>query len=464
MTVRSPRLLSPTGGEIARLRPSKLSFETRLSPLSTAEMWLPAGEPAVPVRSLIELYDEGGSAGVYRVSAIREDTAGGWRRLWLEQGLCTLADGMAPSLAFTGTAREAFALLLTHQPEEMWQLGEVDVPDENLVIFTCPGANLLTAVMDLMALLPDGLAIRCDQQTLPWTLHVRALEDGDACEGRLSRNLTGVTVTTDSDGLCTRVYPYGAGQGSDRITLTPLTGQSYLDSPAAVTWGRVCRSFAAPTVFDVPTLLAVAEKFLERHCQPAVSITATGADLGAMTGESADAFRVGRMCRIALPEMGMALAGRVVAISRPDVIGRPGEMTATLSNRLRDTADEIADMIREVTASRVIGGRVTTATTNSYFQGTSTSAVEHYFRVENMAAVLTCAVALDPDPGVEIVRVTVDGTAVPKAVWQSGAFDALPYLSRDDLGVVRTGRHTLAVFPDDGGVGSTVTVKGIEKG
>jgi hypothetical protein len=130
---------------------------------------------------------------------------------------------------------------------------------------------------------------------------------------------------------------------------------------------------------------------------------------------------------------------------------------------LEPRVDEIADMIREVTASRVIGGRVTSATTASYFQGTSASAVEHYFRVENMAAVLSCAVALDPDSGVEIVRITVDGNAVPRAVWQSGAFDALPYLSRDDLGVVRTGRHTLAVFPDNGGVASTVTVKGIEK-
>lgn len=462
MTVRSPRILDASGGEIARLRPAKLSFETRLSPLSTAEMLLPAGEPPVPVRSFVELYDEGGSAGVYRVSAIREDAAGGLRRLWLEQGLCTLSDSMAPATAFTGTAREAFALLLSHQSEEMWQLGDVDVPEDNLVIFTCPGTNLLTAVMDLLALLPEGLALRCDQSALPWTLHVRALTDTDACEGRLSRNLSSVTVLTDSEGLCTRVYPYGAGQGSDRITLTPLTGQPYLDSPAAATWGRISRSLAAPTVFDVPTLKAVAEKYLERHCQPAVSITATGADLTAMTGESADAFRIGRMCRIALPEMGLVLTGRVVAVTRPDVISRPGEMTATLSNRLRDTADEIADMIREVTASRVIGGRVTEQTTSSYFAGDSNSAVEHYFRIGSLAAVLSCAVALDPDSGVDIVRVTVDGSAVPQSVWQTGAFDALPYLSRDDLGLVKAGRHTLAIFPDEGGVGSTVTVKGIE--
>lgn len=463
MTVRAPRLLDLSGGEIARLHPAKLRFDTSLQPLSTAEMLLPPGDPALPVRSLVELYDEAGSAGVYRVTAIREEP-GLSRRVFLEHGLATLSDGMAPAAAFSGTAREAFLSLLANQPREMWQLGAVDVPEDATVIFTTPSQNLLTALLQLMDLLPSGLALTFDQSALPWTLNVTALTDGDACEGRMSRNLTGVTVLTDSDSLCTRVYPYGAGQGSDRISLTPLTGANYLDAPDTETWGLVCRSFTAGTIYDAPTLKAVAEKYLERHSQPAVSITASGADLTAMTGESADSFRVGRMCRIALPQEGLVLTGRVVAITRPDVISRPGEMTATLSNRPQDASDEIAEMLREVTASRVIGGRVTDLTTTSYFEGTATSAVEHYFRAGDAAAVLSCQVTLDPDSGVEIVRVTVDGETVPKAVWQGGVFDALPYLSRDELGVVTKGRHTLAVFPDAGGVGSTVVVRVIERG
>lgn len=462
MTVRSPRLLDASGQEVARLHPARLSFDLRLTPLSTAEMVIPADDPAVPVRSFLELYDEGGSQGVYRVTAVKEEP-GLTRRLYLEHALATLSDGVIPATGFTGTAREAFGHLLSHQPDPRWQLGDVDLPDDLTVVFTCPTTNLLTAVMDLLALLPDGLAFHYDQQALPWTLHIRQLTDEDACEGRLTRNLSSVTVLTDAEGLCTRVYPFGAGQGSDRITLTPLTGQSYLDSPAADAWGRICRTFTAQTVFDVPTLLAVAEKYLERHSRPTVSITATGADLAAMTGESTDSFRIGRMCRLALPERGVTLRERVVALRKPDVITRPGQMTATLSDRIHDTADEIADMIREVTASRVIGGRVTDVTTTSYFEGSSASAVEHYFRVEDWAAILHCRVTLEPSSGVSVVRVTVDNNPVPANVWAGGAFDALPYLRRDDLGVVTTGRHTLAIFPDQGGVGSTVTMKVIEK-
>ena len=135
----------------------------------------------------------------------------------------------------------------------------------------------------------------------------------------------------------------------------------------------------------------------------------------------------------------------------------------TLSNRRPDASDEIADLLREVTASRVIGGRVSDVTTHSRANGTSTSPIEHYFRVEDWAAVLSCLVTFDADDGVRVTAVTVDNNTVSDLVYHDGAFDALPYLRRDDLGVITKGRHTLALFPDSGAVNSTVTLKVIEK-
>lgn len=448
--------------ERARLSPIRLTLDMQLSPLSTAEMTLPAEDAQIHVRDMIELFDEQGSVGVFRVSET-ETEPGLTRTVYLEHGLATLSDGVVPATSFTGTARAALDMLLGHQPEIHWQLGDVDVPEDATVLFTCGCTNLLTALLQLMELLPDGLMPAFDQQGVPWTLHLRQMSTEPVCEGRLGQGLENVRITTDASGLCTRVYPFGAGQGTDRISLAPLTGTDWLESEAVTRWGRICRTFTANSIFDVPTLRAVAEKYLERHSQPTVSITADGADLAAVTGQSAGSFHLGDVCRLALPDQGILLEERIVALRRPDVISKPGRVTVTLCSRMHDASDEIADMLREVTASRVLGGRVTDVTTSSRAQGTSASRIEHYFRVEDWAAVLACQVSFDADEGVRVVGVSVDNNAVSDLVYADGRFDALPYLRRDELGVITPGRHTLAIYPDSGAVNSTVTLRVIEK-
>lgn len=462
MSIRLPRLLDAQQQEIARLSPIRLSMDLRLTPLSTAELILPCSSPAISARALIEIYDEHGSAGIFRVSGMEEEP-GLRRTVYLEHGLATLTDSIVPAMGMTGSVREVLDTLLDCQNDHRWQSGDIDLPEELTVIFSCGHQNLLTALMELMALLPDSVMLAFDQTNPVWTLHLRALSDTDACEGRLSRNLSGVRITSDCSDVCTRVYPFGAGQGTERISLMPLLGVEHIESDASARWGVVSRTFTANAIFDVPTLEEVARKYLERHSEPTVSVTADAIDLSAATGESADSFRIGRMCRLALPQEDTVLNERVIGIHRPDVYGKPGLITLTLSNRISDASDEIADMLREVTASRILGGRVADATTHNRAEGTSTSRIEHYFRVEDWAAVLSCQVIFDPDDGVRVVDMMVDNNPVPDEAWSDGAFDALPYLRRDSLGMVTTGRHTLAIYPDSGAVNSTVTLKVIEK-
>ena len=450
------------GRELARLSPARLTLDLQLRPLSTAEMRLPDTEPPVAVHDLIELFDESGSVGVFRVTAV-DWQPGLTRTVYMEHSLATLADGVVPAMSFAGTAREAISMLLGHQPEPRWTLGDVDLAEDMMVLFTCGCTNLLSALMNLIDLLPDGLMLEFEQSSSAWVLHLHTMSDADACEGRLSRNLSSVRVTTDAGDLCTRVYPFGAGQGTDRISLRPLLGVDWLESDAVNTWGRVCRTITAATVFDVPTLKAVAEKYLERHGTPAVSVTASAIDLSAMTGESADSFRLGRMCRLAMPENGLIMHERVVALHRPDVFGAPGQVTVTLNSRTHDAADEIADMIREATSSRVIGGRVVDITGRNYGEGSANSALIHYFTVQDWAAFLACMVSIYPDDGVRIVNVHVDGNIVPDEVWADNTFDALPYLRRDELGVIIPGRHYITIAPNSGGAESNITMKVIEK-
>ena len=455
MSIRLPRLLDANLKERARLQPLKLALDLMLQPISTAELRLPPDAPQAAVRDFIELYDENGSAGVFRVAGLEQES-GGAAELHLEHGIATLSDSIVPAMSFTGTVRDGY------QNDVRWMLGDVEVDESAAVLFTCGCENLLTALRALMDLLPAGLCWEYDQSGPVWVLHVRRLCDEDACEGRLSRNLSSVRIVMDGSDLCTRVYPYGAGQGTDRIDLTGLTGEKYLQSEAASTWGVISRTFTAGNIFDAPTLREVALKYLERHGEPTVSVTAQAIDLSRITGESADSFRLGRMCRLALPEEGVTLHERVVGIRKPDVFGTPGYAVLTLCNRLQDASDEIAGMLREVTADRLMGGQLSEVTTHSRANGTATSRIEHYFRVESVAAVLSCMVSFDADDGVQVVGIAMDNNDIPASVYQSGHFDAIAYLKRDENGVITTGRHTLAIYPDSGAVNSTVTLKVIQ--
>ncbi len=461
MSVRLPRLMDSRQLEKGRLHPLRLSLSLSLAPLSTAVLVLPEDDPSVSALDLVELYDERGSVGIFRVSAVSRES-GYARTVRLEHGLCTLSDGLVTGLTLTGTLRQILTRLLACQPSPYWQLGEVEGGDVS-VVFSCGYENLLTALTSVEHLLKPGLYWAFDQTTRPWTLHLRPLPEKVSCEGRLSRNLRSVRVTLDGSELCTRVYPFGAGQGTERVTIRGTGGQMYLDNAEAqAKWGVIIRTFTAKTVTDAATLKAVAERYLDRHSAPLITIRATAVDISEATGEALDAFRLGLLCRLALPEEGNVHQERVIGMDAPDLVAHPGLWELTLANRFSDTSDEIADMIREVTSGLLSGSKVTNVVHRNRAEGTYLSPIDHYFTVNKYPVIFSCVVELDPDSGVELRAVRVDKKEVPSSVYATRTFDALPYLAKDASGEIAVGRHVLEVAPDEGAVNTTVTLKVLE--
>ena len=73
------------------------------------------------------------------------------------------------------------------------------------------------------------------------------------------------------------------------------------------------------------------------------------------------------------------------------------------------------------------------------------------------------------DAGASIRDVRVDNMHPEDTVWKGGAFSAMPYLKRDELGQIAAGQHLVSFLPygssatDSVGVNSTVTMTVIEK-
>lgn len=469
MSIRKPRLLDGECREKARLSPLSLSLDMQLFGLSSARMTLPPDAPSVALRDLVELYDEQGSVGIFRVTRVEEDVHR-IRRIALSHGLCTLADGMSGTLALTGTVSEAMEALLACQPVSRWAVGEVDAPDDLTVILTSEYADLLTGLEELLGLLPAGYYLDFDQSVTPWLLHLRALSDQVQSEGRLRRNLNSVRITEDVDAFCTRVYPFGAMVGESRIGLLPLTGSDHLEADSAAEWGVVSRAFRSDLIFDAPTLEAVARLYLERHSIPDVTLTVDALDLSSATSAPLDAFRLGGLCRIALPDSGRVYTARICAIEKPDVYGAPKQAVLTLRTQpqKRASGDEPDELLRQVTASKLLGGTIAELTDSNRAEGTTFSPIVHYFDIPANAEVLNVQAAFTPDSGVTVTDVRIDSTYLPAEVWRGGSFSAMPYLLRDELGCVLAGQHRFILYPSTGvydelaEVGSVVTMTVIQ--
>lgn len=246
-----PCLLDDKMKPRADLHPIRLTVDRSLQPLSMAEMVLPPEDAPVCVRDFVRLCDGFGDSEIYRVSSISEEP--GLRRVvQLEHGMATLADDMLPALTYAENVQTILKRILSYQTRIRWQVGDVEA-DEGLVISAIGQTqSIYAALTSLLDMLPPNLCWAFDQTKLPWKLHLRKLPEEISCEGRLTRNISTVRVTRDASRLCTRVFPYGCGQGLDRVTLTPLLGREYIDaadtkrgalprgrSPATKSWTRI---------------------------------------------------------------------------------------------------------------------------------------------------------------------------------------------------------------------------------
>lgn len=462
--LRLPRLLGKDLHEQARLTPTALSIDLRIDPLSTAEIKLPWDGPAVNVDDFVEIFDPYGSVGIFRAYRVTQ-RAGRSRSASLRHGIVTLADDIVlDGNAISAPVGQVFASLFAMQNTVRWVLGDCEVDPDLEIVLQRTRQSLMAAFSDLTAQLPDVYAWEFDQTTSPWRAHLRAMPAEEACEFRLNRNIASLDMTIDRDAQCTRLYAYGSGEGLDRIGLDGVLGTPYLDADSIEERGIIAKSITHEDIYDALTLRDVAQLYIDRHKDPTVSIRLSGQDVHAVTGLSIDQLHMGRLCRVPMPDLGMVLHERVVGISWRDVISRPSEVTATLANRLRDIADELAELMRQATRGKLIGGTVKTEELENHNDSvTQSSSLDHYFSIAGYGNTVSVMAAFSPAN----CRLVVDGISeIPSDVSTSGSVNLLRYLKADDNGVPVVGSHRVSYFARGAGtisVSSKISIKTIEK-
>lgn len=329
--VRLPRLLDKNLREIKRLRPSSLSLSLSLDDISTASMTLVDGT-WMDVTQFVELYHIGGSVGIFR---LRSDTQTyrnyATQEVNLDHAIATLMDGLLPEQLKIGSASvdavDVLAQLLTYQPETRWQMGTCEL-SQHLTYDFDAGTNIWTAINNVKDLSPAEMMWQYDFSTHPWTLNLVNLPNTVSCEARFNGALTSATVSTDRDDLVTRMYAYG----KNGITVgTVNDGKDYIDADTIDEWGIVCGKYSDNSITDKETLLENAKKELAKKKTPPISIDVSLVELSAITGLPYDHFRLGSICRVAMPKFGRCYDERILTLNADNVLLEPQKVQVTMS-------------------------------------------------------------------------------------------------------------------------------------
>ncbi|MBQ9301295.1 MAG: phage tail protein [Clostridia bacterium] len=374
--VRLPRLLKrETEGdgytlrETGRLRPAALSAELNLTPLSHAEMTLEEDDLPLRVHDLVEIFGQNGSLGIFRVARI-ETTYRKQRRIRLNHALDLLADAVLPGEeTVSGTAAQVISRVLSAQAEGLdgaafWTVGTVE--DEAEYSFENRYTNALQCLTDL-ARAREDYDFAFDFSGFPWKLHFLRRDEAVLTEFRLSRNVERCQVALDDSELCTRLYlSVNIVTADENGEKSEITHEVYNDAAAQDVWGIVERT-AGVSAAEVPDRAEWARRYFARYAQPALQITVDGLELNRITGERLDEMRLGRLCRVALPDYNAVFSARILSVRYPDILRQPWRATVEMANKRLRASGAFASLTawRE-TAARTMAGTEREVRENRY--------------------------------------------------------------------------------------------------
>ena len=336
----------------------RCGYKQTLNELDTATLELAAGDPVTELidvpTSWVRLTDGEDYVGLYRVkSAVHaEQESGATVTYELESAECTLLDDMLIGHHELGgtelDTRWVLGYILARRSTARWELGACDFTDQYQYNFE--DVTLLESIMSLGEVLVDEYAFVFDASAKPWTIRLRKLGQEATRTLVYGRNVTAIRRTINGR-IVTRLVGRGYGEGDNQLTVSSVNGgKDYIDADAETMarYGVRVGLHADLRQTDPATLLARMRAILESGKRPQVSYEATCADLHMLTGEDWDNAQVGDRVLILDEALGETVKTRVTGREKTDIDGDPGSVKLTLDSSVRDTAEELNEILDKI--------------------------------------------------------------------------------------------------------------------
>ena len=333
-----------------RIVPEKLSL-TITERDSTASM-TPDSLSGITVKSWFLDETNPGKGIVWRVKSIGNDYSNETPTVELEHVITSLRDRIlfgevTPEMMGGGTsctARQAVEYIL--QRSDDWKLGSFGF-DGISNPYKFDGDSLYDALVKVTKSLKDAWW-SYDLTAYPFKLNITKRSETVGTELRCGRNLVSITRTQDTANMYTRFFPIG----KDDLHISG----DYVERNTGA-FGVIEHVEVNSGLETEAELRRWADEKLDVHAQPLDTIEIEGLELADATGEPLDRLRIGRVCRVPLPDYGTVIEEKITQIRYQDKLFTPEVVQITLANAQEDIAQILADAIKEGAGPMGAGGR-----------------------------------------------------------------------------------------------------------
>ena len=312
---------------------------------STATITIGPEAPAINTGDWLKDEDNPGAGIVWRVRSIDYNYETDTRVLNCEHLINALKDRImfgevkpgtmaGKSTATTCTAKQAVQYILKQQSD--WVLYSFGFSKSAPYNFN--GDDLYSAIETVSSSLLSAWW-SYDFSVYPFRLKINPQSTDVACEMRMDRNIRTLKRTIDRTRMYTRFYPIGKNN---------LHIKGNYVSKNEKTYGVVCKVETDSEKDTEAKLKDWANEKLNNHAEPLVTVTISGLDLSAATGEALDKLTLGTVCRVPLPEFNTTITERITKLSWSDKVADPESVSITLANQVEDVASIVNSLSKSV--------------------------------------------------------------------------------------------------------------------
>lgn len=327
-----------------------ISYEREVNAIWQASFSLPLNDPKVnkvEMLEYVEITDNDEYIGLFRImpKLTRKNSQSNYVQFKCEHVLSTLMDSSLFKYHQLSNYTTNYVLnyLIDQQNHKHWKLGQVDFT--RYFHYSWENENLLSALFSVPKSFDEPYIWTWDTQSYPWTLNLVRPDNEPVCRIKEGYNLRGLEIEENPLSLFNRIYPLGAGEGVNQLTIESVNnGVPYLEDRKQ---GEEIKEYVWPDrrFTDAQSLKESAQALLDSRKDPIASWNINAADVSSITGLSIDKFKIGKVVRLDVDGFPV-IDLRIMKESKADMTGNPGDVQLQIGNVQEDLATTQMDLQR----------------------------------------------------------------------------------------------------------------------
>ncbi|MYL56329.1 hypothetical protein GLW20_02290 [Virgibacillus halodenitrificans] len=446
-----------------------IGYQKQSNAIWQASFSLPINDPKVKKVELlkyVEITDKDEYIGLFRIIPKQTSSTNHSVTFQCEHVLATLLGStLFKYHQLTNySTREVLQYLLDQQKVKHIVLGTVAFT--RYFHYSWENENLLSAIFSVPKPFNEQSRWYLDTTTYPWVLNLLKVETEPTCRLKEGYNLIGFEIEEDPRSVFNRIYPLGAGEGVNQLTIESVNKDKdgkpvpFIEdiSPGEEIHETV---WVDKRFEDAGTLKASAEALLQKWKKPIITWKASAADVSSITGLEIDKLKEGRVLRIELDDYPTTEL-RIMKESKSDITGDPGNVQLEIGNLQEDLGTTQADLERRQQINELYSQGATTILNFDYQDNCDNNipAVIPFYIDDDVVNINTCELTFRTKAFRAYSQATHGGGALVKSTKGGGATVKSTSSGGSTTQTTTSGGGTTQTTTSGGGTTKTTTSGG----